>query len=57
MYGKYVGADEEGNLYKVIVGFVIIGLNVQFLILFNPFQKSQFLENGYQKNFLITLTI
>ena len=36
--GQYVGADEEGNLYKGIVGFMIVGLkkSIPFIIKASP---------------------
>ena len=37
--GEYVGIDEEGNLYKGVAAFMVVGLKQSILSLFKPFQN------------------
>ena len=46
---EYVGADEEGNLFKGIIVFMIVGLKKSIYMLFKPYLKQHLMVNGCLK--------
>ena len=44
--GKYVGADQGGNLYKGIIVFMIVDLKSRYLTLYKLFLKLNSVVNG-----------
>ena len=47
--GEYVGADEEGNLFKGIIVFMIVGLKKSIHMLFKPYLEQHLMVNGCLK--------
>ena len=44
--GKYVGADQGGNLYKGIIVFMIVDLKSRYLTLYKLFLKLNSVVSG-----------
>ena len=55
--GKYVGVDEEGNLCKGIVVFMVVGLKQPRPFVVKPFLNSHLTGSGWSRKLVITLTI
>ena len=54
---EYVGIMEEGNLYKRIFAFMIVGLKQSITFIVQAIQKSRLAGFGCLRNLMITLTI
>ena len=55
--GEYVEIDEEGNLHKAVVAFMVVGLKQSIPFVVQAIPEITFNDSGWPRKLVITLTV